>query len=337
MSKTATGKAKYIEDRYIGMTALSTEPGDVFLLFHTLPYDFEEDLPLAIGPNVYIDSTPLGVLAAADPPSLADYILPGYHLPGLGLTNCCLRSPTAEVRPPGLGPTDLFFLSITALRLRAPVAIEIAGQFELGRQDELIKNPILFQLKSPWQPDRDARYSGEDVNVAAEIARRLIQVAERNPSRLTSAIVLFSQVTCGLSQSLQMSYLALFATLEALFIPQGDRAATLACRIARFLSPFEFPVPLHDWLRKEYVYGRNNLAHGVQDVVPWTRTRESKAEAFGRLHEVTRLSILSFVSLSNDKLESLFLRNKRKQLQKELDSLGPVTGRFLEGQRMWCA
>lgn len=325
------------------MTVQPIRPGDTFLLFHSLPYDFKEDLPLPMGPNVYLDYTPQNVLDAAKPPALADYVYPGYNLEGSGLTNCCLRSPATTVPQPKIIPSDIFFLSMTALRLRAPLAIEIAGQFELGRQDDLIKNPVLFFLKSP--SPSNACYSGEDIHVSEELTKRQIYVADNRYTRVTSAIVFFAQVTCGLSWSFQMCYLALFASLEALFVPEGkNKAAVLACRASNFLSLFKGRRPLdfldsagiQGWLKKEYKDGRSNLVHGVQDVTPWTKSIEpKKVDAFGRLHEITRLCILGFLSLDNDKL-ALHSNSSGNQLQRWLDSLGPATGRFLKDQRMWC-
>jgi hypothetical protein len=142
-----------------------------------------------------------------------------------------------------------------------------------------------------------------------------------------------------------MSYLALFASLEALFVPEGNnKAATLARRASDFLSTFEGHRPMdflgsegiHRWLKKEYRDGRSNLVHGVQDVTPWTKNiGDEKEKAFGRLHEVVRLCILGFMSLDDEKLA--FLSNSSgTRLQKELNNLGPAPGEFLEGQRMWC-
>lgn len=312
------------------MTAPPTEPGDAFLLFSHLPYDFEEDLPLAAGPNVYLDNTPHDVLHAADPPSLAGFVLPGY--PNAPVSNCCLRSPVAGARPSGLEPSVLFIGSVAALRLRAPIAIKIAGQFQLGHEDQPITNLTLFHFTSPWQPDASAFYSAEDVGSSAEIAQRRLELAKPKYKRFMSATVLFSQVTCGFSRSFQMAYLTLFPALEALFVPRGNYARTLADRVAQFLS---LPESLKDWLEEEYKFGRNNLAHGVQDVLPWTELSADHLKAVGRLHEITRLSILGFMSLENDKLESLSQKSGPK-LQAELDDLPPAIGRFMVGQRMWC-
>lgn len=311
----------------------TTKSGDVFLLFHKLPFDFDEDLPLDIGPNIYLDATPQYLLATAEP-ALTDFVLPGYHLPGIGLTNCCLRYPAGATVLPELEPKSLFFNSIAALRLRAPIEIGIAGQFEFRPKPEghILENPELFQLVSIWQPFKNRHYSDKDVRLASEIATHILQLEKHK--RLMSAFVLFSQVTCGLSKSFQLAYLGLFSALEALFVPQGKKADTLAIRIARFLNRFDSDGSLEKWLSHEYKHGRSQLAHGIQDVKPWEKTRLSKVEAFGKLHEIARLCILGFLSMDDKKLVSLSGKTGT-DLHNELDSLDPATGRFLDGQCMW--
>ncbi len=72
------------------MSLPEPDQGDIFLLFNDLPYDFNADLPLPIGSGVCIDTTPQEWLDSSDQ-GLADYLLPGYSLPGVVLNNCCLR------------------------------------------------------------------------------------------------------------------------------------------------------------------------------------------------------------------------------------------------------
>src|SRR5438094_8268450 len=132
-----------------------------------------------------------------------------------------------------------------------------------------------------------------------------------------------------------MAYLALFACLEALFVPKGNKAKTLAARTSNFLMNFEFPTSLYDWLCEEYEIGRNNLAHGVQDVVPWTGLRQSRRKAFGRLHEIVRLSIMGFLLLDDESLR-IHTQATGKTLQRFIEDLSPATGRSLDRQKMWC-
>lgn len=319
------------------MTAPPIQPGDAFLLFFpNFPYGFNEVLPLAVSPNVYLDATPQDVRTVT--PEL-DSLLTRYDYHSLvydklcsDLDAYCLRSPVAKES------SQRFFLSIAALRLRVPLIIKIACKFELSK-DKVNKSLALYNLKSPWQLETDAQYSAEDIRLSAKIAERQLELYNSDYKRIISAMVLFSQVTCGFSKSFQMAYLALFAALEALFVSKEEyaKAKPLARRAANFLSSFksQFSAPLKDWLEEEYKCGRNKLVHGVQDVVPWSKElSEEKRLVFGQLHEIARLSILGFMS-DNTKLESLS-RNTGKQLQKELDSLSPATGQFLNGQRVWC-
>lgn len=321
------------------MKAPPQKPGDVFLLFRALPYNFKKELPLAIGPNVYLDNTPQDILIKANCPLEDDPVDPAFYLPAYGaLMNRCLRIPTVKLQS-RLRPSDLFFLSVTALRLCAPLTINISIQFKLGDNSALIKEPALFLLGSPWQPDNNACYSDEDIRLCEEITKQLISVLQQKNKRIMSAATLFSQVTCGFSKSFQMSHLALFAALEALFVSKEecDKAKLLACRASTFLSNFDFPENLNVWLENEYKNRRNNLAHGVHDLDPFAKTLRPESEkAFGRLHEVTRLCVLGFMSLEDNKLASLS-QSKGKQLQRELVNISPAKGQFLEDQRMWCS
>jgi hypothetical protein len=326
------------------MTAPPTKAGDVLFLFHKLPYDFEENLPLVIGPNVYLDNTPQYVLDEAYRILEDNSICPAFYLTSYGgIMNLCLRNPAAKVGSPEFNSSDLFFLSVIALRLRAPLEIETAMVFELGEHDELIKKCRLSRNKSPHHPDASTRYSPEDISVCKELTERQIHLWKLGYKRFTSALVLFGQVTCGMSESFQMTYLALFAALEALFVPSGNKATALARRVASFLTNYDFYLPYEDfekygtlenWLKNEYENGRNSLTHGVQDVTPWTKYSEPRAQTFGRLHEITRLCILGFMSLDDDKL-AFHSESNGRRLQKGLDSLSPATGQFLDGQKMW--
>jgi hypothetical protein len=314
------------------MTIRTPKAGDFYLLFHQLPFEFDQDLPLNLGPDVCLDSTPQSVLDKVDP-ALADYLLPGYNLPGMGLNNCCLRCYARKA--PDLNSSDLFFVSLSALRLRAPIGIRIAGQFKLSPKDGPVAEPSLYEMCSSWQPDQGKRFSSSDIIASAAIARRIIQISRSGYKRMVTAIVFFSQVTLGFSRSFQLSYLGLFAALEALFVPEGSgKGNILGRRVSRFLKKFSFPENLEDWIRKEYSLGRNKLAHGVHDASLETKMRASRSLAFGRLHEITRLCILGFISMKGGELLSLSSMTG-KGLQAKLDTLSPASGRFIRKQQMW--
>jgi hypothetical protein len=104
--------------------------GDIFLLFHTFPFDFDRSLPINAGPGVCLDSTPQHLLDNADPRGLADYVLPGYTFDG-GLVHCCLRKPVSIVLPENMTVRQALFLSITGFRLVAHMGSESAGSLNL--------------------------------------------------------------------------------------------------------------------------------------------------------------------------------------------------------------
>lgn len=322
------------------MTIQPYKEGDVVLLFYTLPFDFHTGkLPIDIFPNVSLASTPTDLLDAI-PAAEADYLVPGYHA-GKVPSIRCLRYDATRNEYPDLTSSDLFFTSISALRLKKPLGISIAGQFEVGKVSGEVKNERLFLQTSQWQPNGALRYSADDIYVASHIAGDLIQVSERESQRdhkrITSAIIYFSQVTCGSVKSLQLSYLGLWAALEALFVPEtkGSKANKLACRISNFLSQFEDRAKISRWIEKEYKE-RNKLAHGVQDILPWQGTRDSRVQAFGKLHEIARLCILGFLSLN--KFQQVMLSvEKEDLLGRKLNALKPASGKYLKGQSMFLA
>jgi hypothetical protein len=308
------------------------EPGDTFLLFSQFPGQLLlEDLPLAVGPDVYVETTPVDVLENADPPAFADFVLPGYHVDWTLWSNRCLRCPRAGNRASKREPGVLLFNSLAALRLWDPARICIEGKFELGK-NEAMENAVLFHLKCPSPFDASSFYSPADVASAAAIAQRQLELWELGYQRVVTATTLFLHVTCGFSVSFQMSYLGLCSALEALFVPQGaKKATTLANRAARFLT---LPETVGDWLEGEYGCGRNRLAHGDDDAVPWGKLREERRLAFGALHEIARLCILGFASLENGELAALSVKSA-KRVQGRLDALAPAAGRFMDGQGPW--
>lgn len=309
------------------------KPGDLFLLFQKLRYDFEEDLPLPIGPDVCLDNTPQSWLDAAEE-GMADYLLPGYSLPGRGLNNCCLRcfcKPSTEKK---LGPEYLLFTSLLSLRLHFPLYIRIGGQFCVGDDEDRIIDPTLYELSSPWSADGPKSYTPNAIAESAAIAERIIEIDQLDLNRLITGLIFFSQVTLGQVDSFQLSYLGLFAALEALFVPSGKKANSISQRISHFLCNFEFPESMYKWVRDECINGRHKLAHGIHDATFGTKLRPERYQAFGRLHEITRLSLLGFLSMDSEKLKELF-KSSVKSLQKKLDNLSPASGSFLKAQRIW--
>lgn len=307
--------------------------GDVFLLFQHLPYDFSAELPLPLGPGVCLDNTPQQWIDSSDQ-GLADFLLPGYSLPGMGLNNCCLRCFHHPNHEEELSPKDILFLSVLALRLHSPISIEIGGEFRMGDEDDPILDPVLYMMSSSWNRENSVRYTPEIISASDYIANRLVEVEQLGLSRLQTGLIFFSQVTIQFSKSFQLSYIGLFAALEALFVPSGRKAVTLSRRVSNFLSHFQFPEPMEKWIKDEYINGRNKLAHGIHDATFGAKMRPSRYQAFGRLHEITRLSLLGFLSLGDDELRELS-NSSGNRLQKALDKLSGDSGVYLKNQKMW--
>jgi hypothetical protein len=322
-------------------------PGDIFLLFYSFPFDFGTDLPIGIGPTVFLDSTPQKILYEADP-ALADFVLPGYNLPGTGLVQCCLRKPLSITPPEGITAANAIFWSVAALRLVAPLGIGIAGQFELSNSSEKISSPSLYNLRSSWQPQSSqcSHYTRSLIDTASHVADRIIEI--RNEKRLFTAFNFFTQVTIGMVSSLQMAVMGLFAALECLFVPKGNYARTLAARVAGFLSSFQFPAQISEWLEHEYIHGRSMLIHGIPDIRPsgtqptqddrrtGGTTDTTRTVAFGRLHELVRLSILGFLCLP-DQIIRDHSGKSGTHLQGLIEALAPAEGAFINTQTAWCS
>lgn len=329
----------------------SYKQGDVFLLFTQLPYNFHSGKPpIEILENLYFDMTPSELLqrprccCTNDVNGLLKYaglvnlVLPGHTLPGRGIVNCCLRYDSAKASLyPVLEPATLFSTFITSLRLQKPCPIIVGGQFKVGSSDDPIQEVTASRwLTSPYNPEPKLRYSKIDVQLSSEISKDLLEIGKvNNKSRITSALNYFSQVAQGFSISLQLCYLGLWAALEALFQPTGNnKAETIARRITTYLSAFDLARDMEGWLKSEYIHRRSKFTHGLHVAAPILQyTRTGKA-AFPKLHEITRLCLLGFISL--DQSEQIQISEQTgKKLQQKLDSLGQAKGKYLNQQGMY--
>lgn len=333
------------------MNQPSYKKGDVFLLFKELPYDYHSgDIPIKIIENLYFDNTPLELLIPQRYYSLSDVnvlleyaglvnlILPGHTLPGMGIVHCCLRYDSAEINQfSDCKPSTLFSTFITSLRLQKPCPIIVGGQFEVGSSDEPIQKPSYSRLlTSPHNPKPKLRYSKKDVQLSSEICKDLLTIRQlNNKSRIKSAIIYFSQVTQGFSISLQLCYLGIWAALEAIFHPTGNyKAETIARRITSYLSAFDLPEDMEEWLKTEYIHRRSKFAHGWHVAPPPLQNIRRGKDAFPKLHEITRLCLLGFISL--DQSEQIQIsKQKGKILQQKLDNLGQAKGKYLSQQKMY--
>jgi len=118
-----------------------------------------------------------------------------------------------------------------------------------------------------------------------------------------------------------------------MFQPTSNKAKTLAKRITVYLSTFGFKQDMAKWLENEYTHRRSRFIHGSHIAPPNLQNIKSP-DAFSKLHEITRLCFLGFLSLEKSKLTQI-LQQKGKQLQRTLDNLGQAQGRFLDQQKMY--
>jgi hypothetical protein len=91
-----------------------------------------------------------------------------------------------------------------------------------------------------------------------------------------------------------------------------------------------------DWIKDEYINGRHKIVHGIHDATFGVELRPMKYGAFGRLHEITRVSLLAFLSLDDKKLDELS-KSTGKCLQNKLENLGSASGAFIINQRIWAS
>jgi hypothetical protein len=310
----------------------NSKPGDLFLLFHSLSFDFSAELPLALGSGVCLEATPQQWLDSAEN-GLADYLLPGYSLPDIGINHCCLRCYVQSIPSTNLTSRNLLFLSVIALRLHDPIGIRIGGQFRLGEEDNRILDPTLYQLSSIG-PINQHSYTPKSLEAVATIADRLLNVERQSFTKLQTALIFFGQVTIGMFTSFQLYHLGLFAALEALFVPSGNKALTLSRRVSSFLKDFHFPEPMENWIKDEYINGRHKLAHGIHNATLGASLDPFRHTALIRLHEITRLCLLGFLSLEDQKLKALS-SGSGNIIQQAIENLGVAKGQYVEGQKMW--
>jgi hypothetical protein len=311
-------------------TISESKPGDIYLLFHDLPYDFSQELPISLGPGVCVDMTPHNILHSAEK-GLSDYVLPSFNLPGTGINNCCLRCYSNIKLTENIKTENLLFLSLLSMRLHNPLKIRIAGQFLVGEADDPILEPKLYELTAPWSIG--GSYNPSDFVAVEKLVQRLIEADKLELNRLITALIFFSHVTLGQVGSYQMATLGLFTSLEALFVPTGHKAQSISKRISLFLHNFNFPNGrLDEWIKSEYINTRHKLAHGIHDAAFGMKARSDRYRKFGILHDICRISLLGFLSL-NDSILKTMSETNGKELQRIIDTMSPVTGETLNNYK----
>jgi len=292
----------------IGDTRFS--PGDAFLLFDELPFDWEAELPIVLSDKVELSETPFELLDSLEE-GQAGFLLPGYHLPG-GVNHCCLRIPRMrEWRTFGLA-RDAFFESLTLLRLVSPVPYRVEGQFSVDDDCRVSGTFALYHVTAPSVSHPALRLSSCQVAACLRLQPIVNHWRELSLARITTALTYFGQVSNGLVWSRQMATMGLFAALEALFDPEGngDKADLLARRVASYLEdvPTTCQVDasaLHRFTTKAYRQVRSKEIHGgVASLIGEASTDPAaeRAVVFCNLHEMVRLSLIKTAACPQDEI-----------------------------------
>jgi hypothetical protein len=91
---------------------------------------------------------------------------------------------------------------------------------------------------------------------------------------------------------------------------------------------------MENWLETEYIHRRSKYAHGWHVAPPSLQNIRRGKDAFPKLHEITRLCLLGFISLDQSKLVEISTQTGQK-LQQKLDRLGQAKGKYLNQQKMY--
>ena len=321
--------------------------GDIILLFQSLPFSLDRDLPLKIGPNVFISEYPHEIIdrrltdeeyngQIREIYSAMNLVAPGCHYDPHMYSNYCLYRPAVKKVTIKNTMPDMFNV-IICLRLLKPFRIQIAGGFQIGK-NYLIDKPHLYWDESPWFPKHSGPiithyFLDEDIEKCAELVNKIIEIDKQKIRRLLSAYVLFGQISRGASDSYQMAYITLFAVLEALFRPtKSDTGKSLANRVSRFLRNLESPFNIKTFIKNEYENERN-IVHGYQDVSIFSRLRKSKLIKFGKLYEITRLCLLGFLLMDINNLKTRYFPTRISD--KIFDNITPLPKEFFTLHKMY--
>ena len=239
--------------------------------------------------------------------------------------------------------SELFFHSLTALRLHSPLPIQVAGEFELDPYN-LFTHMVLYHVHTLWQPVPEARYSGSAIQAAAKLLTRVRGLKALDNTKVFRAYTLFQQATCGYAKSLSMTVLALWSALEYLYQPSvssrsnkyfknlQERLTVLVCNLPGLPA-------LIGWAAKEYRTGRHAIIHGLLSAVPHEPSSGEEhdvqgAPPLGCLHELVRLSLLAFIDLPDEDIIAHSNLNKHG-LTGWFSQLQTPSGASLTGQRPW--
>lgn len=316
---------------------MSIQDYHYFMLFDNYAYcDF--DLPCRINDNLsFIDQ--VEVILDNMYPGEADYVYPGYSIEGFSMNHQHLG--LREVG--GINDETFnneFFTFLLALRLYKPVHYSIVSSFKYG-SDNSLNHFARHKYITPWS--LPITISVSDCSMINEILIRVKQIlSDKSISRIKNAINIFTHITNGYVNSLQLATSGIFVALESIYKPslgQGNYRSKLAMRIEAFLSNYDFGYHVTSFIEKRYHDTRNEIMHGEYDIVPWNCVPDAERNSvamstFGLLLETLRLSILNFISLDDNLISSHTQISNNSEMD-EFFSYNNSVLRYSVGQRSY--
>lgn len=314
-------------------TESRAQPGESYLLFDHLPFDYASRLPLPIGSTTDVVRPPFELLDTFDAGE-ACFLLPQYGLP-TEINHCCLRAGRGlrgyeEVQA-------ALFGALVRLRLVVPIPYRVEGQFTLGEDLKPTGVFALYHVSAPSVGHPKARFTATHLTQCRAIEEPLRLWEAVGVRRLLAAFALFSQISSGLVQSRQLAFVGLFSVLEAVFCPQGsNKARQLALSTARFLTDVPQSGSLGSagigpFVEELYTRVRSKIAHtGFSPLGSGHGDggHAARGESFCTLYEVVRGVVCKLIVSDLEVLSVLYAsdRSIRNGLDRLLNLTCPEFG-----------
>lgn len=316
----------------------------LYLLFSEFEFDFNVQIPRAVGNGVWLDRID-DVDAAihhGDYRNVVPPLVVPYQVAGVGQVHVCLRTEVVAERGLDAGLGRIWW-ALISMRLAKPFRFAASG-FVLVN-GAMIPRFGPYSYASVVNPAHVGRLDEASLGTALRIHSAMRSWRGRGMERPRSALILFSQSTMGMVLSWQLSMLGLIAALEAVFPHPRARSIQnaidggasygerLARRVASFLGPRPNLLGTRVWLARIYDAHRNSLAHGIH-VAPARRSQlRANSDQLVRMHESVRLVLLGMLGTpANIHRARLPINANVLGVQQAIEATGPAPQDFLENQ-----
>lgn len=235
--------------------------GDSYFLFTHFPLNYASlnpnNEPIKIYEGVYLVSTPVEILTnpgrnrKKENIAIAEWVYPGFHLPGLGICHTSVKI-EASIHPDE--QRSLFWALVGSLFLIKPLFIHIAGSFTYGSDDtDLIHNPAKIDLRAnlslnlfrtQTQMQNELKYDTQDIELTKQIFPHLLEDLKPNKNNLRSSYNIQQFLQTFFFEKLNYRgsiYSKLFALIDSLAgNPSFSQAQHVSKRLGKFLSDISF-------------------------------------------------------------------------------------------------